>query len=165
MPLPIRPQLRNGLYASQCQQPRDAIGLQPGYGVIIIVAPMEMPGQAGHDDGVGIVRWIHPFDAYDRKAERGGDGCDGAMKLRREGMRRIDQQTDIVFLAEGLHGSRIERAGDMLSVLALDLLQVAARRVPIRRSRRIGHPDGEASFRRSAKNQDHGRNRCLNSWA
>ena len=87
------------------------------------------------------------------------------MELRREGMRRIDQQADIVFLAEGLHGSRIERAGDMIAVLALDLLQVAARRVPIRRSRRIDHADGKASFRRSAENQDQGRNRCLNSWA
>ena len=156
MPLPVRTEFPDGLHTRQGQQPRDAVGFQSGNSVIIIVAPTKR---------FRVGARIHPFDADDGDVERSGNGGHGAMELCREGVRRIDQQADLVFFAEDLHGRRIERAGDMFTVLALDLLQVAARRVPIRRSRRIGHPDSEASFRRTAENQDHGRNKCLNSCA
>ena len=71
------------------------------------------------------------------------------MKLCCKRMRRIDQKTYVVLTAELRHRSLVERPGDMCTVLTLNLLKLTARRVPIRRTRRIGHAHCQPSFRRS----------------
>ena len=118
----------------------------------VIVAPAERcPVGAGLAAPVG----INPLYADDRKVKRFGDGSHGTVKLRSERMGRIDQQTDVVIPAERRHRSLVERPGDMRPVLALDLLQLPPRRIPIRRTRPIGHPHRQPPLCRSPENQDH----------
>ncbi len=155
VPLPIRAQFPDGLHARERQKTGDAVGFQQPDSLRIIGTPVYG----------SIFAHICALDPYNGQVERLSDSGHSLMQDLGEGMRGIDQQPDAVFRAEGGHRGFVEGAGHVGAVLALDLLQVAAGRVPIGRARRVGHPDRQPSFRRSAENQDHGRNRCLNSWA
>ena len=154
---PVGPQLGDGLHPCQRQQAADAVSLKTGKSIIKVRAPAY--GR--------ILVGVDALHTHYRQIQRLGDRCHRAVQLRRKRMRRINQQPDAVSGAERRHRSLVHSTGDMRAVETLDLLQVAARRVPIRRSRRIGHPDRQPAFSRAAEYQYHRylRNRCLNSCA
>ena len=142
---PVRTQFPYGLHARQCQQAGNAIRLQLPDGIFVILTPAYRC----------FFPRISAFHPHDRKVKRLSDGSDSTVQLRSERMRRIYQKPDTVFRAERSHGRFIHSAGNMRTVPALDLLKVAPGGIPVRRTRRIGHPDRQASFSRSTENEYH----------
>ena len=153
MPRPIRRQLADRLHARQRQQPTDTIRLQPTNRLVERITPMN----------IGRPLRILPLEPDDRNPQPAGHPGNCLPQPLGERMRRIDQKTDLLLPTKSRHCLPVERARNPLPMPASDDLRLAPRGIKIGRAGLVECLDRQPPLCRSAKDQDHGRKRCLNS--